>query len=301
MPADRKTAAPVHTPAAARWAVFIGGSVALGAAAAISFETLVRLADRLGITPGWLLPAALDVYAATATLTSLLLPANHPARATAMWNARGGLAMSVLANAVLHGLVLAHWGGSDLVLIFISAWPPLIVERLLHLQGKLALPAAVPVGRPSTGQQSPASKAKTGQPTAVDRSRSEVTDRALTDQTIPGSSTAVTAPTVQDRPTVTVHANGAPAAQPSTADQDELIVQIGRDVYEALKNGLGKRPPEEPYRLALAVACAPHVAAGRLPEKPYGDPSTSTAKRVRKAVEDRFPGLSPLHLIREAS
>lgn len=140
----RSTAASVPTPNAARWTVGIGGTVSLGAAAAISFETLVRLADRLGITPGYLLPAAIDVYAATATLASLLLPSVHPARGTAMWNARGGLAMSVLANAVYHGLVLGSLGGTDLVLIFISAWPPLIVERLLHLQGRLALTVSAP-------------------------------------------------------------------------------------------------------------------------------------------------------------
>lgn len=106
--------------------------------------------------------------------------------------------------------------------------------------------------------------------------------------------------TVQTPASSTIRANGSPSSATDQDDQEELILQIGRTVYEAVKNARGKRPPEQAFRDALADACAPHVEAGRLP-KTYRDPSISTAKRVRTDVETRFPELSPLHLIREAS
>lgn len=146
-----------------------------------------------------------------------------------------------------------------------------------------------------------------------DRSPSKVPKNGATDQgavqktgqaaaTLNGQTVHADRPaTVQTPEPSTVHAGAGPSGPASTDDQEELVIEIGQAVYVKLKDDLGKRPPEEPYRAALAAACAPLVAAGRLPVKPYGDPSTSTAKRVRKDVETRFPELSPLHLIREAS
>lgn len=77
-------------------------------------------------------------------------------------------------------------------------------------------------------------------------------------------------------------------------------VEVGHPVYVHLKATTGKRPQQGAYRDALAEEVARLNALGELPTC-YADPSLTTAKRVRGAVEDRFPELSPLHLIREAS
>lgn len=88
---------------------------------------------------------------------------------------------------------------------------------------------------------------------------------------------------------------------PSTGqpDMDEWV-RIGHPVYLTVRDSVGKRPPESDFQSALAAKAAELIAAGELAAC-YGDPSLSTAKRVRKEIETRFPDLSPLHLIREAS
>lgn len=139
----RRTPAPtepnrqIPTPDSARWVVTIGGGFALLASAAISFEGLSGLGQMIGINPPWLLPIAIDIYAATCTLAALLLPEGHHARKTAVWNARLGLGMSMAGNAAFRALHLGAFTPQDWILTSIGAWPPLIVERLLHLQGQV--------------------------------------------------------------------------------------------------------------------------------------------------------------------
>lgn len=301
-PPPREPAPPTdNTPARARWIVGVGGSIVLAAAAAISFQGLSGLGRLMGIDRPWLLPIAIDAYASICTLLAIFLPAGHTARRAVIANARIGLAMSVLGNIVDRGLTLGHWTPRDIALTFISSWPSVIVERVLHLQGKLAISTP---STPTTVQASAVNGQRRGQDRPPVTPPAPSTDALVTVQ----PPAAVNGHTVQDTPPSIVHKPrpstvrvNAPSSTPSsTTDQDELIVHIGRTVYEAVKNDLGKRPPEQAFRDALARACAPHVEAGRLPET-YRDPSTSTAKRVRKQVEDRFPELSPLHLIREAS
>lgn len=90
-------------------------------------------------------------------------------------------------------------------------------------------------------------------------------------------------------------------AAPSTGQPDKDVwVEIGHPVYLAVRARVGKRPPEGEFHAALIEECARLIVQGELPAC-YADPSLTTAKRVRKDVETRFPELSPLHLIREAS
>lgn len=135
-------AAPaIKTPHSVKWVAAIGIPVSLAAAAAVSFAGLTELGGFAGIDHPWLMPVAIDVYATTATLIAMLLPEGHHARRTAVWHARLGLAMSMSGNAVARALHLGARGytGSDAILTFIGAWPSLIVERLLHLQGRLVV------------------------------------------------------------------------------------------------------------------------------------------------------------------
>lgn len=127
----------VPTPASARWVVTLGGGAALLAAAAISFEGLSGLGQMIGIRDPWLMPASIDIYASTSALAALLLPEGHDARGAAVWNARLGLAMSMVGNAAFRAFHLGGFTLQDWVLTFIGTWPPAIVERLLHLQGNV--------------------------------------------------------------------------------------------------------------------------------------------------------------------
>lgn len=133
------TPRPARTPRAAKRVAAVGIPVALIAAAAVSFAGLTLLGGFAGIDHPWLMPVAIDVYATTATLIAMLLPEGHPARRTAVWNARLGLAMSMSGNALARSLHLGTRGYtiSDALLTFVGAWPSLIVERLLQLQGRL--------------------------------------------------------------------------------------------------------------------------------------------------------------------
>lgn len=131
-------------PNSAIWVARTGGSLALLSAAAISAQTLYFLARMMGLGPNtaWLLPAALDVYAFTSTVVAYLIPGAHPARSQAMGNARVALSFTVGANVIYHALYLADhgtgWSVRDVVLTALSALPPVVVERLLHLQAMLA-------------------------------------------------------------------------------------------------------------------------------------------------------------------
>lgn len=131
----------IPTPRAALRIAAVGIPTALAAGAAVSFQGLAGLGMLVGIRDPWLLPIAIDVYAATSALITLFLPEGHRARNTALWNARLGLVMSMSGNAAFRAMHLDATGytTSDGILTFVGAWPSLIVERLLHLQGRLTV------------------------------------------------------------------------------------------------------------------------------------------------------------------
>lgn len=136
-------------------------------------------------------------------------------------------------------------------------------------------PAARSVPEPQNGQDPTVQtdRPRPRQNDLADRPRTAKTVPAATDQTVPAK-----------RPEL---------------DWD-VLAEIGLPVYEAVKETAGKRPPERMFLEALSTELAKRVASGELPQA-YADPSLSTAKRVRKEVETRFPDLTPLHLIEQAS
>lgn len=139
-PAKRKDGPlPAVPPSAIRMAK-IGGTIALIAAAAISAQSLISLGHLLGLhgKVAWLLPVSLDVYAATSIWVGYRIPAIHPAARIARRDARLALSLTVCCNALFHLLLLA---GSQLpqkltdgLLVLVGALPPLVVERIFHLQ-----------------------------------------------------------------------------------------------------------------------------------------------------------------------
>jgi len=120
-----------------------GGTAALACAAASSAVSLFWLAILVGwpAALAWLLPACLDVYAGTSLYVGYRLPPRHPAAKTARRNARFALSLSVASNAIYHALVLFGnaWPAwvHDTLLVAVSALPPIVVERLLHLRSKV--------------------------------------------------------------------------------------------------------------------------------------------------------------------
>jgi hypothetical protein len=70
-------------------------------------------------------------------------------------------------------------------------------------------------------------------------------------------------------------------------------VQIGRPTYQLLKNVGGDRPTERELQAALSDEVARLIADGALPAA-VGKPSLSTAKRVRRAIEEAHPELKAI-------
>jgi hypothetical protein len=149
---------PPTVPASAVMVARIGGTLAMIPAAAISAQTLFRLALMMGLAPGiaWLLPAALDIYAVTSIWVGFQVPEAHRARKSAIWNARLALALTVICNALSHALDLASqkhgWSRRDVSLTLVSALPPIVVERLLHLQAMIATDGATEAATPVATQ-----------------------------------------------------------------------------------------------------------------------------------------------------
>lgn len=133
-----------------------GATIAMILAAGISARTLFQLGQIVGLPWqfAWMLPGAFDVYAYTSATVAASIPAAHPARKWAVWNARIALSFTMIGNSLVHALYLmSHgqgWTGTDYALTAVSAIPPIIVERLLHLQTKIVAEAPATVAAPAT-------------------------------------------------------------------------------------------------------------------------------------------------------
>lgn len=140
-----------------------GGTAALACAAASSAVSLYWLAILVGwpAALAWLLPASLDVYAGTSLYVGYRLPVRHPAAKSARRNARFALSLSVASNAIYHALVLfgSAWPVwvHDTLLVAVSALPPIVVERLLHLRSRVGNGVAETLAAtaPATGNTVP--------------------------------------------------------------------------------------------------------------------------------------------------
>jgi hypothetical protein len=318
---------PVSAPADVHAVLRHGGTAALVCAAASSAVSLFWLAILVGWPPAlaWLLPASLDVYAGTSLYVGYRLPGAHPAANTARRNARFALSLSVACNGIYHALVLfgAEWPYwvHDSLLVAVSALPPVVVERLLHLRSKIGNghaaasdTVAAPAPKAAAGtDNTPAVVKETGKPPLDRQSSTEADiDNPATgnpeDPTtrIGNPATQTGKPPVNDNPSDRQAQTGNPsdrqkpavkqpaAGQPST----DTWVEIGKPLYDRLRIELGKRPGETKFHAYLSECVAELIEDGvpvgaNKDESPevYANPSLSTAKRIRKEIEDRFPGI----------
>ncbi|MEY9864153.1 hypothetical protein ABH935_009807 [Catenulispora sp. GAS73] len=144
--------------------VRIGIPISLLATEALSFQSLYSLGLLVGwsCALAWLLPVALDVYAAVSTAVWQAIPDEHEASKPAARNARFAICLTEGGNALNH---LANAGGNTahmIMVLSVSALPPLIAERLLRLAAFLPKPEpeAVPEAEPITDVASEAELAE---------------------------------------------------------------------------------------------------------------------------------------------
>lgn len=276
-PAPPTPTVPTTAIRVAKW----GGSVALVAAAAMSVQTLYSLGRILGYAKwnAWLLPASLDVYAATAIWVGHRIPAEHGARKTARTNARTALLLTVCANGLFHllnlpNVHLPNWISVTL-LVVVSALPPFVVERILHLQ------MSVSTGHAEAAAVKPESdnaKPVNDKPTAVSPEPSTATGNPgkSSTQTVNGNSEPIGNGQSDKKPV------GKPKPATKTSDgnsvsADEAHVAATLPIYRQLLAETGRRP-----------------SAPKLVEMVPGLGSDTRAKQIRKLIEERFhPEMMP--------
>lgn len=303
--ADRLT-----VPSSAVLVARLGGTAALLAAAAISASTLYHLGLHVGLLPtiAWLLPAALDIYAACAIFTGYRIPPENPARNSALWNARVALALTVGCNALEHVLSLAGTvitpAVRDGLLVAVASLPPLIVERLLHLQTLLV---------PGRSADRPLASTSVKEDDATDGGHERLvalngqdhkpvqTEPAMDDAT--GYTAAATARPEQVRRRQD-HEIGTAADDGSAINRDRhttgrrhpaqvaarslapaVLAEIAAPVYAGIAERSGRRPGERVFHQALTDRIAALADDGQIPPE-VCLPSLSTAKRVRTMIEN---------------
>ena len=297
-------------PSSAVLVARLGGTAALLAAAAISASTLYHLGLCVGLVPttAWLLPAALDIYAACAIFTGYRIPPENPARSSALWNARVALTLTVGCNALEHVLAL---GGTvispafrDGLLVGVASLPPFIVERLLHLQtllvpgrsvGRSPYPASIKEDDPIEGfNERPASlnvqNDKAVQITPV------VDDAIDHDAAATARHKQVHSHPAHDKRTVAEDASVANDRHHAIGQQHAaqvavrplalaVLAEIAAPLYTDLAERSGRRPGERVFHQALTDRIAALANDGQIPSEARM-PSLSTAKRVRALVEN---------------
>lgn len=230
-----ETEPPPGAPADVMAVLRHGGTAALACAAASSAVSLFWLAILVGwpAALAWLLPASLDVYAGTSLYVGYRLPVRHPAAKTSRRNARFALSLSVACNAIYHALVL--FGDAwpvwvhDTLLVAVSALPPIVVERLLHLRSKVGN------GHTATPAQATATPAATGNsktpatPPAVDREETPAPEVVAGALETPAAETAPA--TRRPAAAATARTRGAqPAAIPirliPSAEKEKIVAKM---------------------------------------------------------------------------
>lgn len=272
---------PIPTPRSVKRVAALGIPVSLAAAAAVSFAGLAELGTFAGIDHPWLMPVAIDVYATTATLIAMLLPEGHRARRTAVWNARLGLAMSMSGNALARALHLGTRGYtvSDALLTFIGAWPSLIVERLLHLQGHLTVGDDAADGHAPAATTDAAAATTTGQrrpPSTPSRGDGGGTASATTAAPASDAETATTT-TERDGGASVTHL--AERRRPNGGDDtggghgDDTWARIAAPHYRTFVRTSGGTRPNAPQLAALLRAAG------------HPELSKTRAREIRRATE----------------
>lgn len=302
---DKKRGAPASALLAAR----LGGAIALAAAASLSFDALSDLAHHAGLhrlAP--LLPIAVDAFAASALFVSYRLPAGHTAHRAASRTARLALVLTVACNGLDHLLDLAGYliteHVRELLLVAVASLPPLIVERLLHLQTALLGDGHSPVTDSVTGQRRPiilgwrfdmgrSTLAAEAAPSEEDSHRGGAVDLAHPKDCL---ALATDQPAVQEpgEAVQTGHDPRDEGRQPHRADEDRWL-SVAVPVYRELAARTGRRPTESAFHAALTEVLTGDSDSG-FPEQNgsvfAGPMSLSTAKRIRALVEARSYGTS---------
>lgn len=250
-------------------------SVLLGAVAGLLSFIHIRDIAALGGQAGWaawLYPLIVDTI--TVSAYAKLKRSQEAGENSALpWSL---LIMGVLASLtanVIDALMHAPIGASTprLVLcIAVGTWPAVawLGSMLLRHSGKpTAIMLAAMIDRPTAEQPQPTpivQPVADDQPTGPDPQPIPVKPAALGDL----------------GPRVAVGELPLP-----------VWVEIGRPAYREIKNKSGGRPTEKAMQVALTERVTALIATGKLPAT-IGQPSGSTAKRIRRAIEDQHPELT---------
>ena len=289
------TPAPTVPPSAIRMAK-VGGTIALIAAAAISAQTLVSLGRTIGLHGyvAWLLPASLDVYAATAIWVGYRIPAVHPAASVARRDARLALSLTVCCNVLYHLLILA---GStlpklltDTLLLCVGALPPLVVERIFHLQMSVRNGDSEAAVEAETGNRKPSTPAPTSASGAAERKQpAEVSASAPASKPLPvPAPTGSPAASIQNRPAVStasrhVASGPIPIQRPARLEiVRDWIKDAGGD-----KKAVPLKEIQDRFGVSQATASRMRDEAAALPPKPESQPeqvADEEPERAREAV-----------------
>lgn len=215
-----------------------------------------------------------------------------------------GLGASLAANiadAIAGATAAGTISRGDLIAsIIVGMWP-----AAAFLGSTLLGHTERPAGRPATDTGRPPAAerpAATGRPRGTGDNRPANRPTAAADR----PAAPIARPAATDHPTdqpapIPVH----PATRfgdlgPRAATTGELPmavwVTIGHPLYQHIQQTTGRRPTETALQQALADRSAELVAAGELPAAVGRPLSTSTAKRIRRAIEDAHPNLAPLRL-----
>jgi len=248
-----------RTPSSALAAARLGGAVALAAAASLSFNALCDLARHAGLHRlAALLPIAVDAFAASSLFVAYRLPGDHSARRTTGRTARLALALTVACNALDHLLDLAGYlltkHVRDVLLVAVASLPPLIVERLLHLQTALVGDSGQAVTGHVTGQ-------------ALSNLAGHVADPE------------------QDLDDRIGETQAEPRRPSRSRPDDDHWLAVAVPVYRALLARTGRRPTETAFHAALAEAMVGEASSDDGDAAGGRTISLSTAKRIRAMVE----------------
>lgn len=264
---------------------WLDASVLLGAVAALLSFIHIRDVATMGGAgqTGWLYPLIVDMIAMAAFTT--LKRRQDAGESTAVpWTILiVGIAASLTAN-VIDSIMRApvHASTPRLVLcVAVGTWPAVawLGAMLLRHGGK---PTAHQTKEPAAAEQPPAEPAT--RPTTD-------TPRPPADRPAAPVVRAADRSTTDPRP-IPVRQTGQPDAWrelgPRAASTGELQkaawVRIGQPVYQQVRQATGERPTEAALRAALTDRVQALIAAGALPPA-VGQPSLSTVKRIRAAIE----------------
>lgn len=254
-------------------------------AGALSFTHIRDVALHYGQDgwKSWLYPLSVDLFTVAAYRRLGADRAAGTAAPVAWCCLIMGLAASLTAN-IADAMMTAPAGAdrTDVIAsIIVGMWPALAFAGSTLL-GHGEKPATAP---PATDRR----------PATATPAANRPTDRPPTPIVRPSDQPPADNPTpIPVQPTGRYGDLGPRAA--TTGELPMAVwTAIGHPLYQAIQHNTGRRPTETALQQALADRTAELIANGDLPPA-VGQPSTSTAKRIRSAIETDHPTLRPLRL-----